>query len=140
MRAIFGQFGTILDVVSRRTYRLRGQAWVVFEKAEDAKTAMETMQGFPFFGKPIVSGQRRACRRREAGLGWQQASCPPAHPGWLQRVSLSKTKSDAVAKLDGTFVERAKAERQEKNKAATGGCGGGPAGRELGREGSRRRL
>lgn len=31
------------------------QAWVVFEKAEDARKAMEAMQGFPFFDKPIVS-------------------------------------------------------------------------------------
>jgi U2 small nuclear ribonucleoprotein B'' len=83
MRCIFGQFGTILDVVSRRTYRLRGQAWVVFEKAEDARKAMEAMQGFPFFDKPI-------------------------------RISVAKTKSDAVAKLDGTFKERPKAERRKK--------------------------
>lgn len=54
MRAIFGQFGPIMDVVSRRTYRLRGQAWVVFEKAEDAKRALEIMQGFPFKDKPMV--------------------------------------------------------------------------------------
>lgn len=55
MRCIFGQFGNILDVISRKTYRLRGQAWVVFEKAEDAKKALHAMQGFPFFDKPIVS-------------------------------------------------------------------------------------
>ncbi len=54
MRAIFGQFGPIMDVVSRRTYRLRGQAWVVFENAEDAKRALEIMQGFPFMDKPMV--------------------------------------------------------------------------------------
>ena len=56
MRAIFGQFGPILEVVSRKTYRLRGQAWVVFERAEDAQRALGAMQGFPFFDKPIVSG------------------------------------------------------------------------------------
>ena len=42
------------------------QAWVVFEKAEDARKAMEAMQGFPFFDKPIVSGRGRA-RRAAAG-------------------------------------------------------------------------
>lgn len=54
MHSIFGQFGNIIDVVSRRTYNLRGQAWVVFEKEEDAKQALDSMQGFPFFNKPIV--------------------------------------------------------------------------------------
>ena len=56
MRCIFGQFGNILDVIYRRTYRLRGQAWVVFERPEDARNALHSMQGFPFFDKPIVSG------------------------------------------------------------------------------------
>lgn len=39
-----------------------------------------------------------------------------------QRVALAKTKSDAVAKADGTFRERPKAERQagQKHKAAAG--------------------
>lgn len=37
------------------------QAWVVFEKAEEAQKAMEAMQGFPFFDKPIVSAGGRSC-------------------------------------------------------------------------------
>jgi RNA recognition motif-containing protein len=40
-------------------------------------------------------------------------------PFLLQRIALAKTKSDAVAKLDGTFQERPKTERQVKNKSAT---------------------
>lgn len=86
MHAMFDQFGTILDVITRRTYKLRGQAWVVFEQAEDARKAMELMQGFPFMDKPI-------------------------------RVALAKTKSDAVAKRDGTFTERPKTERPTKKAA-----------------------
>ncbi|PSC73755.1 U1 small nuclear ribonucleo A [Micractinium conductrix] len=88
MYAIFGQFGKVLDVNARRTYRLRGQAWVIFEKAEDAARAMELMQGFPFQDKPL-------------------------------RIALAKTKSDTIAKLDGTFRERPKVEQQKKGKAAT---------------------
>ncbi len=48
------------DVICRKTYRLRGQAWVVFERPEDAKNALHAMQGFPFFDKPIVSDVRQA--------------------------------------------------------------------------------
>ena len=55
MQCIFGQFGNIIDVITRRTYKLRGQAWVVFEHEEDAAKAVQSMQGFPFFNKPIVS-------------------------------------------------------------------------------------
>ena len=37
-----------------------------------------------------------------------------------QRLSFAKTKSDAVAKADGTFVERSVKERQKKNAAERG--------------------
>ncbi|EIE24533.1 U1 small nuclear ribonucleo protein A [Coccomyxa subellipsoidea C-169] len=51
--AIFSQFGKILDVVALKTYRLRGQAWVVFADQKSADDAIRSMQGFPFFEKPI---------------------------------------------------------------------------------------
>ena len=38
-----------------------------------------------------------------------------------QRISLAKTKSDAVAKQDGTFRERPKAERRKKEEAEGAG-------------------
>lgn len=44
-----------MDVIAKTTYKLRGQAWVVFEKAEDAERAVKLMQGFPFYGKALVS-------------------------------------------------------------------------------------
>lgn len=53
--AMFSQFGKILDVVALKTIRMRGQAWVVFADVAAATNAKNTMQGFPFFDKPIVS-------------------------------------------------------------------------------------
>jgi U2 small nuclear ribonucleoprotein B'' len=55
---MFSQFGKIVDVVALKTYRLRGQAWVVFADVAAATNALRQMQGFPFFEKPIVSGPR----------------------------------------------------------------------------------
>lgn len=52
---IFSQFGKIIDVVALKTYRLRGQAWVVFAEISGATNALRSMQGFPFFDKPMVS-------------------------------------------------------------------------------------
>jgi len=51
---MFSRYGNIIDIVSRRTYKLRGQAWVVFERAEDAALAKEELEGFPFMNKPMV--------------------------------------------------------------------------------------
>ncbi|KAK9812219.1 hypothetical protein WJX73_004934 [Symbiochloris irregularis] len=50
---IFSQFGKIIDVVALKTYRLRGQAWVVFAEISGATNALRSMQGFPFFDKPM---------------------------------------------------------------------------------------
>ncbi|KAK9812981.1 hypothetical protein WJX72_006784 [[Myrmecia] bisecta] len=53
LHAIFSQFGRILDIVCLKTYRLRGQAWVVFADVTGATNALSSMQGFPFFDKPM---------------------------------------------------------------------------------------
>lgn len=83
--AMFSQFGKILDVVALKTLRLRGQAWIVFSDVAAATNAKNTMQGFPFFDKPI-------------------------------RIQFARTKSDAVAKLDGTY--KPDKERSKKSKEA----------------------
>ncbi|QDZ22914.1 U1 small nuclear ribonucleoprotein A [Chloropicon primus] len=85
LHAVFSQFGKILDIVCMKNYRLRGQAWVVFEDITSATNALRLMQGFPFYDKPM-------------------------------KIAYAKTKSDAVAKLDGTYVSRDKAETARVNK------------------------
>lgn len=52
--AIFGQFGPILDIVALKTLKMRGQAFVVFKDISSATNALRSMQGFPFYDKPMV--------------------------------------------------------------------------------------
>lgn len=73
--AIFSQFGTILEIIALKTLKMRGQAFVVFKDIPSATNALRSMQGFPFYDKPM-------------------------------RIAYAKSKSDAVAKLDNTFVPR----------------------------------
>mmetsp|Transcript_28517 Transcript_28517/g.93181 ORF Transcript_28517/g.93181 Transcript_28517/m.93181 type:complete len:242 (-) Transcript_28517:75-800(-) len=93
LHAAFSQFGKLLDIVVVKTYRLRGQAWVVFGDVASATNALRAMEGFPFMEKPM-------------------------------KLSYAKTKSDAVAKLDGTFQptdrtgERKKRELEDREKSA----------------------
>ncbi len=70
--AIFSQFGQILDIVALRTLKMRGQAFVVFKEISSATSAIRSMQGFPFYDKPM-------------------------------RIAYSKTDSDVIAKIKGTF-------------------------------------
>ncbi|KAF9594225.1 hypothetical protein IFM89_028882 [Coptis chinensis] len=51
--ALFSQYGTILDVVTLKIAKLRGQAWVVFSEVTTASNAVRSMQNFPFYDKPM---------------------------------------------------------------------------------------
>ena len=53
--AIFSQFGPILDIVALKTLKMRGQAFVIFKEIASATNALRSMQGFPFYDKPMVS-------------------------------------------------------------------------------------
>ena len=53
--AVFSQFGVILDIVALKTLKMRGQAFVVFKDIGSATQAKNSMQGFPFYNKPMVS-------------------------------------------------------------------------------------
>jgi len=60
--AIFSQFGPILDIVALKTLKMRGQAFVVFRDLTSATNALRSMQGFPFYDKPMVSSLVIQCR------------------------------------------------------------------------------
>lgn len=47
------QYGQILDVVQVRREGMRGQAHVVFKEVVMAVEAMRSLQGFPFWGRPL---------------------------------------------------------------------------------------
>lgn len=86
--AIFSQFGQIADIVALKTLKMRGQAFVIFKEISSATNALRTMQGFPFYDKPM-------------------------------RIAYSKTDSDVIAKMKGTFKERPKKVKQPKPVQAT---------------------
>ncbi|XAR61351.1 hypothetical protein NMG60_11035031 [Bertholletia excelsa] len=90
VHAVFSQFGKILEVLAFKTLKHKGQAWVVFEDVSSATNALQKMQGFPFYDKPMV---------------WPHLS--------YHRIQYAKTKSDIIAKADGTFVPRERRKRHE---------------------------
>ncbi|CAG2116625.1 unnamed protein product [Medioppia subpectinata] len=54
LKAIFSQFGHILEILALKTLRMRGQAFVVFKDMTSATSALRSMQNFPFYDKPMV--------------------------------------------------------------------------------------
>lgn len=43
LMSIFSSYGRIVDIICKRTLKLRGQAWVVFDKVSDATKAKEKL-------------------------------------------------------------------------------------------------
>ncbi|XP_023904485.1 U1 small nuclear ribonucleoprotein A-like isoform X3 [Quercus suber] len=66
LHAVFSQFGKILEVLAFKTFKHKGQAWVVFDEVSSATNALRQMQGFPFYDKPMAScgvfGDNTMCR------------------------------------------------------------------------------
>lgn len=54
LHAAFSQFGPIVDIIMRKSFRLRGQAFIIFRDIDSSVKALKTMQGFPFYDKPMV--------------------------------------------------------------------------------------
>jgi len=90
LREVFAAFGGIIDIIAMKSLKRRGQAWIIFKEMSSATNALKSLQGFPFYNKPM-------------------------------RISYAKTKSDVVAKADGTYVERPKkiVKREDLRKGKT---------------------
>lgn len=50
---VFSQFGNIRTIIVSNNFRLKGQAWVIFENISDASKALKEMGGFSFYGKEM---------------------------------------------------------------------------------------
>ena len=55
LHAIFSQFGSIIDIHAKKSLKMRGQAFVIFKEINSATQALRSMQGFPFYDKPMVN-------------------------------------------------------------------------------------
>lgn len=53
LMAIFEQFGQILQIVAMQSLKRRGQAFVIFAETDSATRALDAMQDFPFYDKPM---------------------------------------------------------------------------------------
>ncbi|KAL4904877.1 hypothetical protein BDW74DRAFT_153687 [Aspergillus multicolor] len=51
---IFSEYGTILEIVAKKNLKAKGQAFVVFDNVESATRAIDEINGFDLFDKPMV--------------------------------------------------------------------------------------
>ena len=50
---LFSEYGTILEIVAKKNLKAKGQAFVVFDNVESAQKAIDEIQGFELFDKPM---------------------------------------------------------------------------------------
>ncbi|KAI0874142.1 RNA recognition domain-containing protein [Hypoxylon argillaceum] len=53
LTAVFSEYGNIIDIIALTNLKAKGQAFVVFDKPESALQAIEEIQGFELFDKPM---------------------------------------------------------------------------------------
>lgn len=49
------EYGVVLDIVALKTEQMRGQAFVVFRDEFSASSALQGLNGFSFYGRPIIA-------------------------------------------------------------------------------------
>lgn len=50
---VFSRYGKILEIHAFKYNKLRGQAWIIFDDVQSAVNAVNSMENFNFFGKPM---------------------------------------------------------------------------------------
>lgn len=53
LKTLFSEFGTIVDIVAKKNLRAKGQAFIVFDDPANATAAIDELQGFELFDKPM---------------------------------------------------------------------------------------
>lgn len=53
LREIFSEYGNVIDLIAKKNLKAKGQAFVVFGDTEAATKAIEEVQGFELFEKPM---------------------------------------------------------------------------------------
>ena len=51
---IFSEYGNIIDLVAKKSLKAKGQAFIVFDDVQAAENAIEEIQGFELFDKPMM--------------------------------------------------------------------------------------
>ena len=90
----------MIDINCAKTYKLRGQAWVVFDTVTAATAAVKQMNEFPFYDKPMRVSYARAKSDATAKAEgtYDPAARDPAVRQKRKAESQAREKQSQVAK------------------------------------------
>lgn len=53
LHGLFDEFGTVVDIVAKKSLKRRGQAFIIYDNVDSAQNAIDDLQGFELFGKQM---------------------------------------------------------------------------------------
>ncbi|XP_015912655.1 U1 small nuclear ribonucleoprotein A isoform X2 [Parasteatoda tepidariorum] len=104
--AVFSQFGTIVDILASKNLKMRGQAFVAFKDHASARTALNSMQGFPFYDKPLriqYAKTEADCIAKMKGTYVERPKVPRSSTGERKKKKGSKEQPAAVGAVAQQF-------------------------------------
>lgn len=51
---LFSQYGTVVDVINQNQYRMKGQAFIIYDSKTESANALRILQNYYFYGKSLV--------------------------------------------------------------------------------------
>ncbi|EKJ74987.1 hypothetical protein NXS19_007638 [Fusarium pseudograminearum] len=114
LRTIFSEFGNVVDIVAKKNLRAKGQAFIVYDNAESAQEAIEEINGFDLFDKPMKLALARSRSDKTVELTGSQEE-------------LENHKRHRQAEKDKRKAEEAAEEQRQSNKRASGATDNRPA-------------
>ncbi|CEI62930.1 hypothetical protein FVEN_g501 [Fusarium venenatum] len=111
LRTIFSEFGNVVDIVAKKNLRAKGQAFIVYDNAESANEAIEEINGFDLFEKPMKLALARSRSDKTVELTGSQEE-------------LENHKRHRQAEKD---KRKAEEEQRQSNKRASGAVDNRPA-------------
>lgn len=95
LKQVFTPYGKIRKLCMRKSLAMRGQAFVIFSKTEEAQNALEKAAGFNFYGQPL----RLAFAHTPSDLTLkQQGAQPPKRPAHPRKGLVAVKLEKAAAK------------------------------------------
>jgi U2 small nuclear ribonucleoprotein B'' len=108
----------VIDINCAKTYKLRGQAWVVFDTVTAATNAVKRMNDFPFYDKPMRVAYART--KSDATARAEGTFDPAARDPAVRQKR--KAESQALEK-QSQVAKRANGDRKEGAVGAEGAVG-----------------
>ncbi|KAI0021584.1 RNA recognition domain-containing protein [Xylariomycetidae sp. FL0641] len=110
LMAIFSEYGNVIDIVAKTNLKAKGQAFVVFDRPESALQAVEEVQGFELFEKPM-----------QVALARTRSDATVASTGNKEEFELHQRRRLAE-KDKKKAAEAAEEQKRLKRPGATGGA------------------